>query len=142
MSILPELSFNRLSPDDELGPFNCSNDDLNEFFYEDSSKYGRELLAVTYTFENETEVVAYFSVLNDRISYEQIDRGALPRRVYKDIPNKKRMRSYPAVKVGRLAVGVNYERQGVGSDILYVIGGQRGRNPFLRLRVGAEKNKT
>lgn len=121
MSILFDLPFNRLSPEDSLKPFSCKNKDLTDFFHDDSALYGRQLLATTYTFENEDEVVAYFSVLNDRISCEQAETGKFPRRVYKKIPNGKRRDAYPAVKIGRLAVNIKYERKGIGSDILDVI---------------------
>lgn len=36
-------------------------------------------------------------------------------------PHRKHLSSYPAVKVGRLAVSLNYRKQGIGSDILSAI---------------------
>jgi len=91
---------------------------LTEFFTNDSSSYMRQLLAVTYTFENDTEVVVYFSVSNDRISREQAKTKGKIRKLQKDIPGEKHRDAYPAVKVGRLAVHESYERQGIGSDVL------------------------
>jgi len=121
MSILAELSFNKLSPSEEQKSFDCQDDDLNDFFHSDAAHYSRELLAVTYTFEKDNDVVSFFSVLNDKISCEQINAEKLPNKLQRKIPNPKRMRSYPAVKVGRLGVNHKYKGEGVGSDVIDVI---------------------
>jgi GNAT superfamily N-acetyltransferase len=124
MSIIEKCTWNRLSPDDPLdstlNPFECTEEDLTGFFYEDSAGYGRQLLAVTYTFELGDEVVAYYCVSNDVIIPDDITRGKRDR-LEKTIPHPKRIKVYPAVKVGRLAVKTKYEGDGFGSDILDLI---------------------
>lgn len=118
---LDQFSWKRLSPGDALKPFDCADQDLTEFFNEDSPKYGQELLAVTYTFESNEEVIAYYSVSNDRITREDANTRGEVDKLEKPIPHPKRRNSYPAVKVGRLAVNNEHERKGIGSDILNVI---------------------
>lgn len=106
---MPEFILRRLEPDSERKPFDCGNPDLNEFFSEDSKKYAKELLAVTYALESETNTVAYFSVLNDSIRKEDTT-GSRLKRILKFIPRPKRHKSHPAVKVGRFAVSNTYQR--------------------------------
>ena len=48
-----------------IKPFDCGDDDLNEFLLEKSKDYQQELLAVTYVFEDETKTYAYYSIFND-----------------------------------------------------------------------------
>ncbi len=121
MSVIESCDWNRLSPDSTLNPFECSKQDLTEFFRDDSSLYGHHLLAVTYTFEIDNEVAAYYCVSNDKVSREDANTRGEERKLEKPIPHPKRMKSYPAVKVGRLAVNSKYVRQGLGSDILDLI---------------------
>lgn len=105
----------------KLRGFNCGDTDLNEFFLKDSFDYAEQLLGVTYVFELNGEVIAFFTVLNDKI-INMDEKGkfitnTLPRR----IPNSKRRPTYPAVKVGRLGIHNEYKRAGLGSDILTFI---------------------
>lgn len=123
MNLLTDLSFNRISSDDELRPFDCGDNDLNDFFFDDVVNYSQELLTVTYTFETRepAEVIVFYSVLNDKISDDQAHSGKLPRGVYRRIPNEKRRKSYPAVKVARLGVNSKYQGAGVGAYVLNFI---------------------
>lgn len=117
-SLLDKLTLTRLSPDSAPKQFDCGDDDLNEFFRKDAAAYGHQLLAVTYVFENDSETAAFFSVLNDKISYEDVAGSRFKRVFLKRLPERKRLHSYPAVKVGRLGVNLKYKRQGLGSDVL------------------------
>jgi GNAT superfamily N-acetyltransferase len=125
MRFIEQCSWKRLTPDDPLdntlNPFGCEEQDLTDFFYEDSAEYGRQLLAVTYTFELGDEVAAYYCVSNDIITREDTNTRGELKKLEKPIPHPKRMRSYPAVKVGRLAVKAKYAGSGFGSDILTLI---------------------
>jgi len=110
----------RLRPDSSLKPFDCGDADLNDFFLNDSLAHLKELLAVTYVLESRAKTIAFFSVLNDRISSEDTDRKSL-QKIRKTLPVKKRYRSFPAVKVGRLGVHKDYARTGIGTKILNAI---------------------
>jgi len=113
------ISLFRLDPDSPRKPFDCGNPDLNEFFTTDSINYAKELLAVTYALESETETVAYFAVSNDSIRAEDTSRSRLKEKILKLLPFEKRgYKSHPAVKVGRFAVAEKYQRQGIGSKLL------------------------
>ncbi len=87
---------------------------------------------MTYIIEDETtnQTIAYFSLLNDKIEREITD-NAVWNRLSREIPNIKRRKSQPAVKIGRLAVSSDYQGKGWGEKII----------SFLK-QWFTEKNKT
>lgn len=108
----------RLSLEKEILPFDCGDADLNEFLAVDAKNYLTELLAVTYILENNDGIVAFFSVLNDKILYDQVKKNNLWNRIRKNVPSAKHYKSYPAVKLGRLAVSQDYQKQHLGTALL------------------------
>ncbi|MBF0466767.1 MAG: GNAT family N-acetyltransferase [Nitrospirae bacterium] len=102
-----DYSFIRLNLNYKLKPFDCGEDDLNDFFINQSKEHLKQLLAVTYILESDRETIAFYSVLNDKI-----DRT---KRISKRFPDKKRYTTFPAVKIGRLGVHKDYQRQGYGT---------------------------
>ena len=103
--------------------FDCGDEDLNGFLLEDAPFYNAQMLAHTYVFTEGTDVVAYYSVLNDKISQTDLDKS-LWRKLRKQIPHEKHYDSYPAVKIGRLAVSKKYRGQHIGTQILKLIKGK------------------
>ncbi|MBF0517124.1 MAG: GNAT family N-acetyltransferase [Nitrospirae bacterium] len=110
----------RLAADYSIKPFDCGNADLNEFLFQNAIGHSRELLAVTYLFEDDNCTNAYFSVLNDSIRRLDADSTKLFRKkLLRDIPHKKRRyHSYPAVKIGRFAVHKDLQNNNIGSKIM------------------------
>ncbi len=107
----------KLTADRVIKPFCCSDLDLNEFLCEDARNFTKELLAVTYLLETEDKTILYFSLLNDKIDLNDAvscDRN----RFNRSLPNSKRVNSYPSVKIGRLAVSIEFMGQGYGRKIL------------------------
>ena len=101
-------------------PFDCGNEDLNDFFARDSINYSSQLLGKTYCFtldENPKKIVCAFTVSNDSVKTLDLP-NARKKKVSKDIPRSKHMKSYPAVLIGRL--GVNIEYQNVSGNPLYI----------------------
>lgn len=120
LPILSSDSLTRLSSDLSLGGFDCGVRDLNEFLRDDALNHMRALMSVTYVVKNGADVVAYFSLLNDSLKFDP-DKQATKtawNRMTRKIPNAKRLRSYPAVKLGRLAVNRPMQRGGFGAQIL------------------------
>jgi len=111
----------KLNSDTNLKPFKCSDDDLNGFLYDDALNFHNQKLATTYILENEDSTVAYFSLLNDKISVTDLDRRKLKDLFNKRFPYRKRLNHYPAVKLGRLAVSEEFVNMGLGRDILRLI---------------------
>jgi GNAT superfamily N-acetyltransferase len=119
----------RLTPSTIFKPFDCDDKELNDFLLEDAIDHLKQLLAVTYLYENDKEIVGYFSVLNDSIRHVDQDPVLTPsrselKRLLKRMPFGKRgYRSHPAVKVGRLAVNKHYQGQGIGGQLMDYIKG-------------------
>lgn len=109
----------RLTPDHIIKPFDCGDSDLNEFLLLYSHVFSKELFAVTYIIESDSKTVAFFSVLNDKISSENFERKRKFHLTIRDhFPENKRFRSYPAVKIGRLGVDSEFQKSGLGTEIL------------------------
>lgn len=116
---LSSFDFLPLGEDTEILPFDCNDADLNNFLFEDAKNYLSDLMAVTYLFVDRQakKTVAYFSLLNDKVSYDPEERS-LWNRINRRISNNKRRKTYPSVKIGRLAVSKDYDNKGVGRAIL------------------------
>ncbi|MDR0582713.1 MAG: GNAT family N-acetyltransferase [Prevotellaceae bacterium] len=110
----------RLGEDTIVPPFECGDNDLNDFLMNDAKNYSKSLLAVTYLLQADDEIVAYFSLSNDRLIKNDRERPVW-NRINRIIPNDKRRRSYPAVKIGRLAVAKKYAGKRLGSYIILAI---------------------
>ena len=56
---------------------------------------------------------------NDEVSIENMDSNAQwYKRFHKTMPEGKKFRSYPAVKIGRFGVNSSYQNQGLGTIVL------------------------
>lgn len=107
----------KLSEDYQFKPFDCGDADLNEFLSEDAKLYLRRLLSVTYIMESDTDIMAYFSLSNDKISIPESDKATW-RKIKRLFPYSKHRSDYPAIKIGRLGVSKLYQGQHIGTDII------------------------
>ena len=114
------VRFVKLVELDTIKPFDCGDADLNSFLLDDAQFYNEQLLAHTYLMESEEETIAYFSILNDKISQTDLDKS-LWRKLRKHIPHEKHYDSYPAVKIGRFAVSKKHAGQDIGTLLIKVI---------------------
>lgn len=115
---LEKCSLIRLNNEYDLKSFDCDDSDLNDFYLNDCKNYQNQLLAVTYILELGEDTVAFYSLLNDKISITDVDATNKWNRIRKQLPQRKRFKSYPAMKIGRLAVATQYKNFGVGTYIL------------------------
>ncbi|HVY75807.1 MAG TPA: hypothetical protein VG890_13300 [Puia sp.] len=69
MEISHPLAVVRVSLNHAIKPFDCGDEDLNDFLLNNSIDQYRQLLSVTYFIEDEAanKTVAFFSLLNDKI---------------------------------------------------------------------------
>lgn len=121
---LSAFTFASLKPDDDLAGFNCGDDEMNEFFIEDSKDFQKQKITNTYLFKKDDSIVAFFSISNDCLNdlgYGNSTWNKLHRRI--KLPNEKRIRQYPAVKLTRLGVDVNYQGKGLSHQLLDFIKG-------------------
>lgn len=113
------FAFRHLSDSEHVVQFECGDRDLNDFIMTDAPLYQQKLLAENYVLEAKDCILAYFSLLNDRIGIENFDDNTSFNKFRRKLfVNSKRLRGYPAVKIGRLAVRKCDSGKGYGSVIL------------------------
>ena len=103
---------------DSCKPFDCDHNDLNDFFRNDVENYSAELLGKTYCFtldEDPSIIICAFTISNDSIKTTHLP-NARKKKVIKEIPRQKHMRSYPAVLIGQLGVHKDYRNIEGGDD--------------------------
>lgn len=107
--IKQKYHIHRLNEDELVNAFDCGDLDLNDFIINEARPFRRALLSVTYVLaerDNPNNVVGFCSLANDRISLSDFENKTDFNRFrrQKRFPQSKRMKSYPAVKLCRLAV--------------------------------------
>lgn len=121
-----KLRVRKLNPDERVTSFDCGDEDLNSFILEEAPLYRKVLLAVTYVVEDSGsgEVLAYFSLANDKVSLSDFEsKTEFNRFRRKRFVNEKRLRSYPAGKLCRLAVDNTAKNLHIGSNLIRFIKG-------------------
>lgn len=110
----------KLTDDYELKPFDCGDADLNGFLMNDAKPFSGKRIGNTYIVEDKGKIIAYFCLLNDKISKQNVANGTW-RKVKKNFPHEKHFSSYPSVKIGRFAVSAECRMQGYGSRLITLI---------------------
>lgn len=127
-----KIQLRRLGESDEVKGFDCGDDDLNEFITTDAPLYYRVRLATSYVLENgdNGDVIGYFSLAHDRISLTDFPSNAAYNRFRKRFfAQGKMFKSYPALKICRLATDKKYRGEGIGAMIVNtIIGSYRNDN--------------
>ncbi|MCQ2190143.1 MAG: GNAT family N-acetyltransferase [Paludibacteraceae bacterium] len=103
----------RLTSEHVILPFDCGDNDINDFLVSDAKAYQEKLLAVTYLIESAGKTVLYFCLSNDKITSIEHTNGFW-RKLKTLFPHSKHRRDYPAVKIGRLGVDFAYQKSGLG----------------------------
>lgn len=110
----------RLTRDYPLTSFDCGDEDLNSFLQDDAKHFLEKRIANTFILEDEGKIVAYFCLLNDKISRMEVTNSRW-RKIKDSFPDGKRFRSYPSIKIGRFAVDLNYKNQHIGKSLIGII---------------------
>ena len=96
--------------------FDCGDSELNHFLAEDARFFKEEMIANTFVWEDSISVIAYFCLLTDSVSRDAVDKN-LWRNLRKTFPYSKHFYSYPAVKIGRLAVSKQHKGKGSSQHV-------------------------
>lgn len=110
----------RLTSDSELSRFNCGDNDLNEFLIEDAKGFLDKRIANTFLLKDEENIVAYFCLLNDKISKQEVTNNQW-KKIKDRFPEGKKFSSYPAIKIGRFAVSSSYQGRAIGTKLMNLI---------------------
>jgi hypothetical protein len=106
--------------------FDCGDSDINDFLQQDALNFEKEKIANTYVFHDEDlNIVAFFAIcndcLNDKGAYESKTWNKLHRKI--KLPNQKRIKQYPSVKIARLGIDLKHQGIGLSHQILDFIKG-------------------
>jgi GNAT superfamily N-acetyltransferase len=104
-------------------PFDCGNNDLNDFLFHDSKNHSKYLRYTTTIFETEEKIIAYYSLSNDLLVVREIGdfREEIDTNINIETEYWEQFYeqvSYPAVKIGRLAVDKEFQGNGLGRIII------------------------
>ena len=110
------IRFIRLQPFNKVKSFDCGDADLNDFILNRATLFDKYMLAVSYTcvdINDTSRPLAYFSLANDKIATSDFPSMTEFNRFRRKqgFPNEKRLKSYPAVKLCRLAVDICAKKQ-------------------------------
>jgi len=105
-----KIKLRKLDLSDDLSDFSCDLEDYlgcNDFIHkEDEAKlFQKERQGITYLFFYHDTMIGYVTLATSSISAERIDRR------YKQ---RIRLKFYPSLLIGRLAVDNNWREKGVG----------------------------
>ena len=117
-SFLQNRRFRQLEDGEIIKSFNCGDAELNDFILTKADQYKKSLLSVTYILEEDDVTLAYFSLSNDSLRHENFRNTSSFNRLNRRINNAKRMREYPAIKIGRFAVNNDCKHSRMGSSLL------------------------
>jgi predicted N-acetyltransferase YhbS len=114
---LSELEIKIMAPEDDIGIFNCEDDDLNGFIKDDAINQMNANMNVTYLCNYNGQVVGFFTLSADSVKVNMDDIKGL---------RKKHIKywEFPAVKIGRLAVSNQHQKRGIGTNLLLMIIGK------------------
>ena len=88
-------------------PFSCGNDDLDDFFANDATRYAQFLMGKTYCFRlnsDPSKLVCALTLSNDSIRIYDLPRSRRDH-MRRLTHHEKPLRRYPGVLIGRLGVG-------------------------------------
>ena len=119
---LQDVSVLVLTENHSIKPFDCEDDDLNEFLFQEAIPYRKEKLATTFVVENNERTLGYYSLLNDslQLKEEMFTSKSQFRKFLRELmPYPKRhLKTIPALKIGRLAIDKTFKGKGLGSVIM------------------------
>ncbi|UBD75981.1 GNAT family N-acetyltransferase [Parabacteroides goldsteinii] len=116
---ISQLHISRLEEGEMIKSFDCGDADLNDFILREAPFYQEALLTTTYVARVNNDILAYFSLANDRVSLGDFDSKTEFNRFRKHrFVNEKRLKSYPVVKICRFAVNHCYAGSGIGTILM------------------------
>ena len=114
----------KLNKSNKVKYFDCGDGDLNDFILNEASLFQNARLAVSYILRSNDDsenIVAFFSLSNDKISITDFENKTKYNKFSRRFDNRKRLKSYPSVKIGRFAVSKFMKGMNVGSFLISFI---------------------
>ena len=104
-------------------PFACGDSDMDEFFKQDVLDYAQYHMGKSYCFRltnQPDKIVCAFTVSTDSIRISTMPRSRRDK-MWSITHHQKRLRRFPGILIGRLAVAEEFAGRGIGSELLYII---------------------
>lgn len=82
-----------LSENHTIKPFDCEDEDLNDFLFKEAILYQKQMLTTTFIIENEERTLGFYSVLNDSLQIREElfpSKSQYKKFVQNLIPHRKR----------------------------------------------------
>ena len=101
----------------------CGDADMDEFFRNDVLDYALYHMGKSYCFRltnQPDKIVCAFTVSADSIRISTLPRSRRDK-MWSKTHHQKRLRRYPDILIGRLAVSEEFARKGIGSELLLTI---------------------
>ena len=114
----------RIKVGETVESFDCGDEDLNNFILKDAPLFYKVRLSTTYVLEDPDtgDVIGYFSLAHDRISLTDFPSNSSYNRFRKQyFAQGKMFKSYPAVKICRLATSASHRGLGLGRLIVNMV---------------------
>src|SRR3989339_1430753 len=110
--MLNGFSISLLEKNHDRKSFCCEIDSLDSYFHNQAGQDSRKQISVTYVLYDQklNKVAGYYT-----LSATTIELSALPEILAKKLPAYPYL---PATLIGRLAIDVNYKKQGLGEILL------------------------
>lgn len=133
--------FSELSKNSLTCNFDCDLESITDFLRNDALSYQDQRMANTYLFSNKDgKILAFFSISNYCLNDLGVANGYTNtawNRIHRTInlPNIKRIRNYPAIKIGKLGVHKDLHGSGLAYKLMDFIKGWADTNqkPACRL---------
>ena len=106
------FSISKLSESHQRPSFNCGISSLDNYLHKQAGQEGRKSTAITYILNDEivNKIIGYYT-----LSSTVIELNELPDKLLRKLPYYPLL---PATLIGRLAVDINYQKQGFGTILL------------------------
>ena len=114
----------KLNKSNKVKYFDCGDADLNDFILNEASLFQNARLAVSYILRSNDDsknIVAFFSLSNDKISITDFENKTKYNKFSRRFDNRKRLKSYPAIKIARLGVSLTMKGKQIGSSVIDLI---------------------
>lgn len=108
-----KLQYATLTTQINLKNFDCGDSDLNDFIKNDAIKYQLKYLANTTCVFFDSKLVGFYSLAADALNLESQDKESIG----------KNLRTYPAIKLARMALDKTHQGGGLGTLIVEIIKG-------------------
>ena len=119
INLVGDCELQTVSGKQRISGFDCGNEELNDFFNKKSLPFKEQLLAMTCFLRHKEsgKTVCAFSLSPNALKATDLP-GSRRKKVREYIPHEKTLQSYPAFLIGRLGVSLEFNGQGVGTQLM------------------------